>query len=182
MTATGSAYRRGPFREGDRVQLTDPKGRMHTITLTPGKQFHTHRGHIKHDDLIGSPDAVTVTNTAGVEYLAVRPLLSDYVMSMPRGAAVVYPKDAGQIVHAARPLGPAVMDRRASGLDDHRAGARVEVAGDGAAGHDRLVVGVGPQDQDHPVHRGNRGPGHRGDDRQGERAQPPGRALQVRMG
>ena len=98
MTATGSAYRRGPFREGDRVQLTDPKGRMHTITLTPGKQFHTHRGHIKHDDLIGSPDAVTVTNTAGVEYLAVRPLLSDYVMSMPRGAAVVYPKDAGQIV------------------------------------------------------------------------------------
>ena len=98
MTATGSAYRRGPFREGDRVQLTDPKGRMHTITLTPGKQFHTHRGHVKHDDLIGSPDAVTVTNTAGVEYLAVRPLLSDYVMSMPRGAAVVYPKDAGQIV------------------------------------------------------------------------------------
>ncbi len=96
--STGAEYRRGPFREGERIQLTDPKGRMHTITLTPGKQFHTHRGHIKHDDLIGSPDAVTVTNTAGVEYLAVRPLLSDYVMSMPRGAAVVYPKDAGQIV------------------------------------------------------------------------------------
>ncbi|MGO4245511.1 tRNA (adenine-N1)-methyltransferase, partial [Janibacter sp. RAF20_2_2] len=101
MTATGSAYRRGPFREGDRVQLTDPKGRLHTITLTPGKQFHTHRGHVKHDDLIGAPDGSTITNTAGTEYLALRPLLSDYVMSMPRGAAVVYPKDAGQIVQMA---------------------------------------------------------------------------------
>lgn len=98
MSATGSAYRRGPFREGDRVQLTDPKGRLHTISLTPGKEFHTHRGHVKHDDLIGAPDGTTVTNTAGTEYLALRPLLSDYVMSMPRGAAVVYPKDAGQIV------------------------------------------------------------------------------------
>ena len=97
-TPTGAALRRGPFAPGDRVQLTDPKGRLHTITLTPGKQFHTHRGHLSHDDLIGMPDGSTVTNTAGVEYLALRPLLSDYVMSMPRGAAVVYPKDAGQIV------------------------------------------------------------------------------------
>ena len=71
---------------------------MHTIELVPGKQFHTHRGHIKHDDLIGSPDGTTVRNTTSVEYLAMRPLLSDYVMSMPRGAAVVYPKDAGQII------------------------------------------------------------------------------------
>jgi tRNA (adenine57-N1/adenine58-N1)-methyltransferase len=98
MTVSGAENRRGPFREGDRVQLTDPKGRLHTITLAPGKQFHTHRGHLLHDDLIGAPDGSTVTNTAGVEYLALRPLLSDYVMSMPRGAAVVYPKDAGQIV------------------------------------------------------------------------------------
>ena len=98
MTATGEEHRRGPFRVGDRVQLTDPKGRLHTITLEPGRQFHTHRGHITHDELIGAPDGSTVTNTAGVEYLALRPLLSDYVMSMPRGAAVIYPKDAGQIV------------------------------------------------------------------------------------
>ena len=90
--------RRGPFQEGERVQLTDPKGRLHTITLTVGKQFHTHRGYLAHDDLIGAPDGSTIRNTAGVEYLAVRPLLADYVLSMPRGAAVVYPKDAGQIV------------------------------------------------------------------------------------
>ena len=98
MTATGAERRRGPFVEGDRVQLTDPKGRLHTITLAAGKQFHTHRGHLRHDDLIGAPDGSTITNTAGVEYLALRPLLADYVMSMPRGAAVVYPKDAGQVV------------------------------------------------------------------------------------
>ena len=98
MTAIGADLRRGPFGEGERIQLTDPKGRLHTITLGAGKQFHTHRGYLAHDNLIGAPDGSTVKNTAGVEYLALRPLLSDYVMSMPRGAAVVYPKDAGQIV------------------------------------------------------------------------------------
>jgi tRNA (adenine57-N1/adenine58-N1)-methyltransferase len=72
--------RRGPFEIGDRVQLTDPKGRLHTITLEPGREFHTHAGRLAHDDL------------------ALRPLLADYVMSMPRGAAVVYPKDSAQIV------------------------------------------------------------------------------------
>ncbi len=96
--ATGADLRRGTFTKGERVQLTDPKGRLHTIVLEPGREFHTHRGRLAHDDLIGGPDGSVVRNTAGVEYLALRPLLSDYVMSMPRGAAVVYPKDAGQIV------------------------------------------------------------------------------------
>jgi tRNA (adenine57-N1/adenine58-N1)-methyltransferase len=96
--AVGADRRRGSFAVGDRVQLTDPKGRLHTITLEAGREFHTHRGRLAHDDLIGAPDGSVVRNTAGVEYLALRPLLSDYVMSMPRGAAVVYPKDAGQIV------------------------------------------------------------------------------------
>ena len=98
---TGAHLRRGPFTAGDRVQLTDPKGRLHTITLMEGGQFFTHRGSLAHDDVIGAPDGSTVTNTAGVEYLVLRPLLSDYVMSMPRGAAVVYPKDSGQIVQMA---------------------------------------------------------------------------------
>src|SRR6476469_9689117 len=98
---TGAHDRRGVFEVGERIQLTDPKGRLHTITLEPGREFHTHRGFLRHDDLIGSHDGSVVTNTAGVEYLALRPLLSDYVMSMPRGAAVVYPKDSGQIVQMA---------------------------------------------------------------------------------
>jgi tRNA (adenine57-N1/adenine58-N1)-methyltransferase catalytic subunit len=89
---------RGPFRPGDRVQLTDPKGRMHTIVLEPGKAYHTHRGALEHDALIGLPDGSVVTSSGGTAYLALRPLLSDYVLSMPRGAQVIYPKDAAQIV------------------------------------------------------------------------------------
>ncbi len=95
---TGADVRRGPFRVGERVQLTDPRGRLHTITLQPGATFHTHRGYLRHDELIGASQGVVVQNTSGIEYLALRPLLSDHVLSMPRGAAVVYPKDAGQIV------------------------------------------------------------------------------------
>jgi tRNA (adenine57-N1/adenine58-N1)-methyltransferase len=94
----GVSRRRGPLVEGDRVQLTDPKGRLHTVTLTAGRSFHTHAGWFAHSALIGQPEGTVVTNTGGVEYLALRPLLSDYVLSMPRGAAVVYPKDAGQVV------------------------------------------------------------------------------------
>lgn len=96
--AVGSHQRRGPFRAGERVQLTDLKGNLHTVMLVPGNQFFTHRGAFKHDLLIGQPEGCTVTSDSGAEYLALRPLLSDYVMSMPRGAAVVYPKDAGQII------------------------------------------------------------------------------------
>ena len=84
---TGADARRGPLRAGDRVQLTDAKGRHHTIVLEPGRTFHTHRGQFSHDDIIGEPEGVVVTNTAGYEYLVLRPLLSDFVMSMPRGAA-----------------------------------------------------------------------------------------------
>jgi tRNA (adenine57-N1/adenine58-N1)-methyltransferase len=101
---------------GDLVQLTDPKGRMHTIELAPGKEFHTHRGIIAHDDLIGQPEGIVVTAAAGTAYLALRPLLADYVLSMPRGAAVVYPKDAAQIV----------------GMADIFPGARVVEAGAGS--------------------------------------------------
>lgn len=96
--STGADQRRGPLRAGDRVQLTDPRGRLHTITLAPGATFHTHKGWFAHDALIGTAEGSVVTSTGGVDYLALRPLLADYVLSMPRGAAVVYPKDAGQIV------------------------------------------------------------------------------------
>jgi tRNA (adenine57-N1/adenine58-N1)-methyltransferase len=88
----------GAFVVGDRVQLTDPKGRLHTVVLEPGKQFHTHRGAIEHDDLIGAPEGSVVHSTANTGYLAFRPLLADFVLSMPRGAQVIYPKDAAQIV------------------------------------------------------------------------------------
>ncbi|MFC4244720.1 tRNA (adenine-N1)-methyltransferase [Gryllotalpicola reticulitermitis] len=91
----------GPFRAGDRVQLTGPKGRLNTITLVPGEKFHTERGFIAHDDIIGAPDGIVVSNSSGAQHLALRPLLKDFVMSMPRGAAIVYPKDAAAILSRA---------------------------------------------------------------------------------
>ncbi|WP_062997221.1 tRNA (adenine-N1)-methyltransferase [Nocardia mikamii] len=94
-----TARRTGPFATGDRVQLTDAKGRQHTVVLEPGKEFHTHKGPIRHDELIGADEGCVVQSANGTPYLALRPLLVDYVLSMPRGAAVIYPKDAAQIVH-----------------------------------------------------------------------------------
>jgi tRNA (adenine57-N1/adenine58-N1)-methyltransferase len=89
---------RGPFAVGDQVQLTDPKGRMHQIVLQPGAAFHTHRGALSHDDLIGAAEGSVVTATSGTAYVALRPLLADFTLAMKRGATIVYPKDAAQIL------------------------------------------------------------------------------------
>ncbi|MEJ3404109.1 tRNA (adenine-N1)-methyltransferase [Rathayibacter sp. YIM 133350] len=98
MSANQRPQNSGPFRIGDRVQLTGPKGKLNTITLEAGKVFHSHRGMLAHDEIIGRPDGSVVTNNVGVEHLALRPLLTDFVMSMPRGAAIIYPKDAAAIL------------------------------------------------------------------------------------
>ncbi len=96
---TDALRRTGPFVTGDRVQLTDAKGRHYTMILSPGSEFHTHRGAIEHDTVIGLPEGSVVKSTSGDAFLVLRPLLIDYVLSMPRGAQVIYPKDAAQIVH-----------------------------------------------------------------------------------
>ena len=93
-----SGVRRGPLVPGEWVRLVDGKGRRHNICLQSGASFHTNRGAILHDDLIGRDEGFSVTSSSGGEYLVFRPLLSEFVVSMPRGAAVVYPKDAAQIV------------------------------------------------------------------------------------
>ena len=90
--------RSGPFLPGDRVQLTDPKGRHFSLVLERGRSYHTHRGAIDHDKLLGRPEGSVVLSAANTPYLALRPLLPDYVLAMPRGAQVIYPKDAAQIV------------------------------------------------------------------------------------
>lgn len=95
----GAPRRTGPFAVGDRVQLTDAKGRHYTMILKAGGEFHTHRGIVAHDSVIGSPEGSVVKATNGDAFLVLRPLLIDYVMSMPRGAQVIYPKDAAQIIH-----------------------------------------------------------------------------------
>lgn len=93
-----SGVRTGPLQVGERVTLTDPKGRRHSVLLAAGQRFHTARGAIAHDELIGGPEGVVVTSAGGVPYLALRPLLGEFSTGMPRGAQVVYPKDAAQIV------------------------------------------------------------------------------------
>jgi tRNA (adenine57-N1/adenine58-N1)-methyltransferase catalytic subunit len=107
---------RGALAPGDQVQLTDPKGRRHRLVLEAGRSFHTHRGSVAHDDLIGKPEGSVIVSSGGTAYVALRPLLADYTLSMARGAAVVYPKDAGQILAMA----------------DIFAGARVLEAGAGS--------------------------------------------------
>jgi tRNA (adenine57-N1/adenine58-N1)-methyltransferase catalytic subunit len=96
--AVFSGVRRGPMQPGEWVRLTDPKGRRHNVRLEQGKTFHTTKGGIEHDAMIGQPEGIVVRSAGGVDYLVLRPLLGEYVTSMPRGAAVVYPKDAAQIV------------------------------------------------------------------------------------
>ncbi|WP_245867212.1 tRNA (adenine-N1)-methyltransferase [Serinibacter salmoneus] len=97
----GADLRRGPLRYGDRVQLTDPRGKPTTILLSPDGSFQTHRGYFRHSELVGRPEGTVIETTHGVAYLALRPLLSDHVLSMPRGATPIYPKDSAQIISVA---------------------------------------------------------------------------------
>lgn len=136
--STHASMRTGPLQAGDQVQLTDPKGRHHTITLEAGKEFHTHKGSFAHDALIGQPEGTVVTSSGGTAYLALRPLLADYVLSMPRGAAVIYPKDSAQIV----------------GMADIFPGARVIEAGVGSGALTMsLLRAIGPEGSLHSYER-----------------------------
>src|SRR5438132_13188043 len=88
----------GPFVAGERALLVDSKARRYLITLAEGGHFHSHAGITAHDDILGQPEGVTVRSTAGARYTVVRPTLADFVLKMPRGAQVVYPKDLGPLL------------------------------------------------------------------------------------
>lgn len=88
----------GPFSYGDRVQLTDAKRRHYTIVLEEGGQFHSHKGIINHDDIVGLDEGSVIDSSLGSSFLLFRHLMVDHVLSMPRGAAVIYPKDSAQIL------------------------------------------------------------------------------------
>ena len=129
---------RGYFGAGDRIQLTDPKGKLYSFTITPGKEWHTHKGWINHDDLIGMPEGSVVSTTAGLKFTAFKPLLADFVLTMPRGATIVYPKDAAMII----------------GVADIFPGARVLEAGVGSGALTMsLLRAVGPTGKVHSVER-----------------------------
>lgn len=86
------------FAAGDRVQISDAKGNKSTIVLTVGASFHTHKGFIPHEEIIGQDEGTVLTATSGTQYLVMRPLLLDHILSMPRGAAVIYPRDSASIL------------------------------------------------------------------------------------
>ena len=89
------------FKYGDRVQFTDAKGKLYSITLIPGGEWHTHKGWLKHDEIVGQPEGSIFVTNGELKFQAFRPLLGDYVLSMPRGATIIYPKDAAMILGVA---------------------------------------------------------------------------------
>ena len=87
-----------PLTPGDRVLLIDTKHRRHLITLAEGGAFHSHAGVLDHAQLIGEDEGITVRTTMNARMVAVRPTLAEYILKMPRGAQVIYPKDLGPIL------------------------------------------------------------------------------------
>ena len=88
----------GPFEPGERVLLVDQRDRRYLLRLVPGETWHSHGGGVPHDDLIGAPEGTVVRSPSGMAFRAFRPRMADFVLKMPRGAQVVYPKDVGPIL------------------------------------------------------------------------------------
>lgn len=106
----------GNFSFGDRIQLQDEKGRMISFTLAQGETFHTHKGFLKHDEIVGREEGALLVTSSGMKFQAFKPLLSDYVLGMKRGATIIYPKDLALII----------------GYGDIRPGMKVVEAGAGS--------------------------------------------------
>jgi tRNA (adenine57-N1/adenine58-N1)-methyltransferase catalytic subunit len=86
-----------PMRYGERVLLVDAKRRRYLVMLTDGGEFHSHAGYVPHGDIVGATEGAVVRSTRGAEYTVLRPTLEDFVVEMPRGAQVIYPKDLAPI-------------------------------------------------------------------------------------
>ena len=89
---------KGRFREGDLALLIDRKGRRYLLTLDKKNTFHTHVGTLPHEEIIGQEQGGWFRTSRGQTLLAVKPTLGDYVLEMPRGTQVIYPKDLGNIL------------------------------------------------------------------------------------
>src|SRR2546430_1502476 len=86
------------FQDGEQVLLVDQRGKRHLVFLRKSETFHSDRGWIAHDAIIGQPEGTRVRSSMGLRYLALRPTLAEYVLDMPRGAQVIYPKDLAMIL------------------------------------------------------------------------------------
>lgn len=87
-----------PFREGESVLLVDTRGNRYLITLTSGRSFHSHRGSLPHDAILGQAEGCRVGSSSGRTFLALRPTLAEYILELPRITQVIYPKDLGAIL------------------------------------------------------------------------------------
>ena len=87
-----------PLQVGEKVVIVDAKKRRYLVTLAESAEFHSHAGFFPHSMLIGSEEGITVRSTGGAKYTAIRPTLAEFVLKMPRGAQVIYPKDLGAIL------------------------------------------------------------------------------------
>ena len=85
--------RSGVLQAGEPVLLIDRKKRRYLIDLEEGGEFHSHSGVLPHDELIGKPEGETYRSSRGMVFIAIRPTITDFVLKMPPGAQVVYPKD-----------------------------------------------------------------------------------------
>jgi tRNA (adenine57-N1/adenine58-N1)-methyltransferase catalytic subunit len=88
----------GPFEAGERILLVDQRGRRYLVTLRTGETWHSHGGGLPHDLVIGAPEGTVAFSATGMSFRAFRPRMADFVLKMPRGAQVVYPKDVGAIL------------------------------------------------------------------------------------
>ena len=87
-----------PLEAGERVLLIDSKKRRYLVTLQAGGEFHSHAGFVPHDAIIGQAEGLLVPSTRNASYRVLRPTLADFILKMPRGAQVIYPKDLGPIL------------------------------------------------------------------------------------
>lgn len=127
MTDDEAPVRYRPFQPGEQIVVVDSKGRQYLVVLAETGEFHTHTGVVPHTEFLGQEEGVTVRSTTGARYTAMRPTLSDFVLRMPRGAQVIYPKD----------LGPILM------IADIFPGARVLEAGVGSGALSMTMLRVG---------------------------------------
>ncbi|MBT5904392.1 MAG: tRNA (adenine-N1)-methyltransferase [Acidimicrobiaceae bacterium] len=86
------------FVVGDQVLLVDRKQRRYLVELEVGAEFHSHTGVITHDEILGADEGIVLRSSRGSMFTAFRPTMADYVLKMPRGAQVIYPKDLGPLL------------------------------------------------------------------------------------
>ncbi len=106
--AVGGLAVANPLAVGDRVLFIDTKERRYLVTLESTGEFHSHAGFVPHAQVIGATEGVTVESTKGAKYVVMRPTLEDFVLEMPRGAQVIYPKDLAPIAMLAD-IGPGML-------------------------------------------------------------------------